>query len=588
MEDFDLIEPLCVKREEDELRDLTSQPFTRNFIPPKDDTDTLTVLPWDQQDSLMGPPPVLSHDVTSQFPAIELDVDFSMMPALTPLRPLPAENLLRPFPTPVTPEKEAITKEDIESEELAIPKESLENEELDEESDAEANTMLAMDDEVSPPPTPREEKPTQKQAPATKKQPQKANSRASSQTKTEKERPKRRKSEQSKTPTAEEKRNMSAEELAEWKRQQRLKRNRASAQLSRERRKKYVTQLEAKIEELTKHNTSLKQKVQSLSSENNRLRQKLGLDLSQEPLSPISTSTASTCSSPKLEDDDTASSWEPSPKRIRANAMTMFAFVLSFGFFFSWMGIGGSPWPSSVSQPARATRPLRVLTEVENHPDLSVDLLSDYNNMVVSAEEDQKSYQAKKLVVSDRDYALVSLQKPDFEEAQSQTDVTIASDLLQKSVDLYRGEDEAQDYDFQKIAEAYAAAAAVRLRKLMQDANLTLSEKDWYLLCPHATALHYDPDTRTTRDNTSLHSLALSQAAASRAGKRLRKAMSQEREETKSPKGKSIMVWVPTSSLESSLWKTQDLEEQSPSGLSQITCQVSDVRPVVVEKSLPS
>ena len=59
---------------------------------------------------------------------------------------------------------------------------------------------------------------------------------------------------------------------ANFKRQQRLMRNRASAQLSRERKKAHMAQMEEKIAQLEKENQALKRHVQSLTEENDALK----------------------------------------------------------------------------------------------------------------------------------------------------------------------------------------------------------------------------------------------------------------------------------------------------------------------------
>jgi hypothetical protein len=62
------------------------------------------------------------------------------------------------------------------------------------------------------------------------------------------------------------------EEMQESKRQQRLMRNRASAQLSRERKKVYMKKLEGQLKELQNQNTALSQQLIALKNENAALR----------------------------------------------------------------------------------------------------------------------------------------------------------------------------------------------------------------------------------------------------------------------------------------------------------------------------
>jgi transcription factor HY5 len=66
----------------------------------------------------------------------------------------------------------------------------------------------------------------------------------------------------------------------EQNRLKRLLRNRVSAQQARERKKAYVTELEAKAKDLELRNAELEQRVSTLQNENNTLRQVRRIGLS--------------------------------------------------------------------------------------------------------------------------------------------------------------------------------------------------------------------------------------------------------------------------------------------------------------------
>jgi transcription factor HY5 len=73
-------------------------------------------------------------------------------------------------------------------------------------------------------------------------------------------------------PTAGKKRGRTAGDK-EQNRLKRLLRNRVSAQQARERKKAYMTELEAKAKDLEIRNAELEQRVSTLQNENNTLRQ---------------------------------------------------------------------------------------------------------------------------------------------------------------------------------------------------------------------------------------------------------------------------------------------------------------------------
>ena len=66
--------------------------------------------------------------------------------------------------------------------------------------------------------------------------------------------------------------------MVESKRLVRLQRNRASAQLSRERKKQYMGELEKQLKQLAQVNASLEFQLSSLSQENAQLKARLGQD----------------------------------------------------------------------------------------------------------------------------------------------------------------------------------------------------------------------------------------------------------------------------------------------------------------------
>eukprot|EP00457_Paulinella_chromatophora_P001833 gb/GEZN01001835.1/.p1 GENE.gb/GEZN01001835.1/~~gb/GEZN01001835.1/.p1 ORF type:complete len:572 (+),score=88.78 gb/GEZN01001835.1/:642-2357(+) len=528
---------------------------------------------WEHLHELDGRPALPPEVLAPQFPPIPHDDVLSLLPALMDLPVRPDESFLPPLEDPRQAER------------------------LEEESDLDTrecgSTFTQMEEDFSPDSsTPESRALTPDPHIAPGKKASRASSRANSSSSTvstsqpkSKSRQKKRGSQQQpKVASPEEKRNMTNDELVEWKKDQRLKRNRASAQLSRERRKKYVTQLEGRVEELTKAYSTLSKQMQAVKSENKRLRQRLGLSSNEDPLSPIS--ACSSTQSP--EEDDTASSCgERSPKRSRPNTMTFFAFALCFGFIFSWLGLPSLSLRASDLSAPLSIRPVRrMMMDVKE--DRALETTS------IEVEDSAELNLLKTSPVSpDRNRALVPRPSQDLFPALEQTQDQQRLDNLHVdkileingSLDLYREKESAVDFD--TLSAAYAVATSLRLQKLLQDANITLSGDELYLLCPYATSLHSDGiltsnSGLTTNSNSTL--LSLGQSSGSKTGKRLRKAFPPRSEEKGST---SIMLWVPTSSLESSIlnmnrsvYEQMEQDGRSSTGLSQITCQVSHVQPV--------
>lgn len=71
------------------------------------------------------------------------------------------------------------------------------------------------------------------------------------------------------------KRSSTKQTSTDMKRQRRLERNRASAQLSRERKKAHLLELEKKLQDLTSYNQQLKEQVASLTMENSMLKNQM-------------------------------------------------------------------------------------------------------------------------------------------------------------------------------------------------------------------------------------------------------------------------------------------------------------------------
>lgn len=176
--------------------------------------------------------------------------------------------------------------------------------------------------------------------------------------------------------TSDPKKLMSEAEAMEQKRKQRLVRNRASAQLSRDRKKVHLTNLENQVLALAEENTALKSQVAKLTSEINHLRQQNSFG------SPIYQSPASDYGSE--DSTGTFSSGSASPGHL-SSGLFLFAFVFAFGVFFQWSGLdlGGAP-PSH----AMASSGGRALQSYQSAPLLDWSVVPSFKSLDQSKDND--------------------------------------------------------------------------------------------------------------------------------------------------------------------------------------------------------
>lgn len=140
---------------------------------------------------------------------------------------------------------------------------------------------------------------------------------------------------------------LGGDDTMDAKRKQRLLRNRASAQLSRERKKAYLTGVEQQVERLTQENARLMARIQELTAENLALRN------NTEPigrLSPAGPSDAVFTWSPQLgapshnhtSDSDQSRDSSRSPSPFKTGGMFFFSFLFALVLFFNVSGRSGS------------------------------------------------------------------------------------------------------------------------------------------------------------------------------------------------------------------------------------------------------
>lgn len=136
---------------------------------------------------------------------------------------------------------------------------------------------------------------------------------------------------------------MTPEELSQHKHKQRLLRNRHSAQLSRERKKVYLKNLESEVHSLRTENSELRCQVEDLTAENTRLLEELGRSTGRTEKNTLRRRTGS-----------------PSPKApLQNTGLVLFALVFSLGVFCNLSGV---PMSNSTS-PALLSNQGRVVSD---------------------------------------------------------------------------------------------------------------------------------------------------------------------------------------------------------------------------------
>jgi len=433
---------------------------------------------------------------------------------------------------------------------------------------------------------------------------------------------------------SEPKKDMSAEEMNELKRQQRLMRNRQSAQLSRERKKRYLKQLEDQIKDLTDTNVSLTQQVMKLNLENSSLKERCtnlearirGTTVSSPlnhspdsmtyasspsspeavyPLSPLETTAESNKSRSPHKFRKIDPSQRGSPTKMRTGIM-LFALVLSFGIFYSLSGL-------NLNSPTTTVYRSRVLME-ETRASGSI------SSHIIEKKTAELPSTIPIAIAQNEEKKVMSLPSPDMVMTEQQAEmkdntavVSMHSLAERKSLvpAMLTNEHAVAPYEEPASSEPTNTTdydVFLAFKKILLSSNLTLDTASTYLFCPSALQIqpHLFPGRPalaaskgiTENDDSEL------EITKTRRNKRLRKLTEYGDGYSKrtrsddftsngtsngttepSPSRPRLNLWLPTSSLLSDWIQQFQRDNVNPkrlSGLSEVTCEISDVRPVLV------
>jgi len=178
-------------------------------------------------------------------------------------------------------------------------------------------------------------------------------------------------------------------------------RNRVSAQLSRERKKAYVGQLEARLTRLDETNRQLVDRMNEILAENSTLRARLAaLDPSSEnssisspPHSPTRIHYSPMSPFEHVSSDDEV---RPAKKSKASNSssgagankrfgLVAFALVFSFGVFYHMVGLDMQSNTYAPEVPSSPTMRGRVLHSLENAPALDITIDNEKEASVTSS-----------------------------------------------------------------------------------------------------------------------------------------------------------------------------------------------------------
>jgi len=457
------------------------------------------------------------------------------------------------------------------------------------------------------------------------------------------------------------------EEMQESKRQQRLMRNRASAQLSRERKKVYMKKLEGQLKELQNQNAALSQQLIALKNENAALRVRSEtLPTSSGyvygsgayPGSPSSVSSDGSASPEygytpapsythgvnsnghkrtRLSSSSNHSSAHHQmyqlPPRVRAAGVVMFALMMSFTIFYNMAGIdfnqvktepefttpsdhptgvvfhsrglktsdGDSPMVTTEDLPLSATGGLASIPSPRR--------LVTFPGPVATS---QSAYTPTNANAGNNDseaYALVKKEHPMTPVITSDAPVVVVKQESlgasneDKAVDLwlYENDDSTSIDDDSSSVHSHNTAAASPLatdfelfqqwKKMIVDSNLTLDMGSSYMFCPSAIQMRPQAPAKASTTKVYPHEESGIAGRLRRAGLPLPNATAAETLEELSsarlsPSNNRLRLWVPTQSvLAGGDWDTSAFSHDAQSklsGLTEIECQVSGIRPVII------
>jgi len=431
------------------------------------------------------------------------------------------------------------------------------------------------------------------------------------------------------------------EEIQESKRQQRLMRNRASAQLSRERKKAYMKKLEGQLKELQQQNANLASQLAVLRSENESLRARSatlpiypgtahggGSSPGYSPHSDDSSYAPSSPESPEMtaysapshvngngrgvKRARTVSSgisrgvisahqqWMAMPPMARTAGVVMFALCMSFAVFYSMTGIGMDPNgvktefdTSSTNTPTVMYHQSRIL-QADGVPRIALAPSSETG----AAETTLPTLYA--LVKKEHEMTPVTSMNTEEDtpvvvvKQESGIDDAKAVEVYQQ--DLY--DDDTSEDTTHTHNHAHVPAPSMpsdyelfqQWKKMIVDSNLTLDTGSSYMFCPSAIQMRPQPPVKTkypSEEKESAVSARLRRAGLPLPNSTHDSEVAAEAAARLSPSNNRVRFWVPTSSvLAGGDWDTStfthDHTTTKHSGFTEIECAVSGIRPVMV------